>query len=162
MVGGVIGLGVGVVGGAAKGLLCAALVTVLGTAVVGLGSEFTTAYESADTRRAIDPEAVLLEDATWTLFGSTVVILTFGATAAFVIGTRGGLLIGAAAGLVSTLTSASAEFQIARVWLFLTRRLPWRIFTFLELSYDRGVLRKVGGAYEFRHALLRDRLASRA
>lgn len=47
----------------------------------------------------------------------------------------------------------------ARLWLPLTRRLPWRPKRFLEDAHDRGVLRRAGAAYQFRHARLRDHLA---
>lgn len=46
-----------------------------------------------------------------------------------------------------------------RVWLPLTGRLPWRPLRFLQDAHDRGMLRRVGAAYQFRHAQLRDHLA---
>ena len=37
-------------------------------------------------------------------------------------------------------------------------RLPWRPMRFLRDAHNRGVLRQVGGVYEFGHALLQDHL----
>ncbi|ONI89661.1 hypothetical protein ALI144C_04705 [Actinosynnema sp. ALI-1.44] len=48
---------------------------------------------------------------------------------------------------------------IARLWLPLTRRLPWSVMAFLADAHRRGVLRQAGGVYQFRHARLRDHLA---
>jgi hypothetical protein len=50
---------------------------------------------------------------------------------------------------------------IARTWLALTGRLPWPVMAFLADAHRRGVLRQAGGVYQFRHARLRDHLASR-
>jgi hypothetical protein len=43
-----------------------------------------------------------------------------------------------------------------RVWLPLTRRLPWRAREFLDDAHQRGVLRAEGGFYQFRHERLRE------
>lgn len=51
---------------------------------------------------------------------------------------------------------------IARFWLSLTRRLPWRLMTFLEDAHQLGVLRQVGAVYQFRHARLQQHLAREA
>jgi hypothetical protein len=48
---------------------------------------------------------------------------------------------------------------LVRFWLPLTGRLPWRTFEFLDDACRRGVLRRAGGVYQFRHARLQDRLA---
>lgn len=47
-----------------------------------------------------------------------------------------------------------------RIRLAITGRLPWNSTLFLECAYARGILRKAGGAYQFRHALLHDHLAA--
>jgi hypothetical protein len=39
--------------------------------------------------------------------------------------------------------------------------LPWQVMRFLDDAHHRGVLRQVGAVYQFRHAQLQDRLASR-
>ncbi|MEV6275194.1 NACHT domain-containing protein [Nocardia sp. NPDC051832] len=48
---------------------------------------------------------------------------------------------------------------IARVYLPLRRKIPWKTMTFLDDAHQSGVLRRVGGLYEFRHSQLRDQLA---
>ena len=58
--------------------------------------------------------------------------------------------------------SAWARYFVARTWLALQGRLPWRLTAFLRDAHDRGVLRQAGAVYEFRHALLRERLAAPA
>ncbi|WP_327111606.1 NACHT domain-containing protein [Nocardia sp. NBC_01730] len=49
---------------------------------------------------------------------------------------------------------------IARVYLPLGRKLPWGVMAFLDDAHRSGVLRQVGGVYEFRHIQLRDHLAT--
>ncbi|MFF4751467.1 NACHT domain-containing protein [Streptomyces sp. NPDC002514] len=48
---------------------------------------------------------------------------------------------------------------LSRMWLPLTRRLPWAVIAFLDDAHDRGVLRKAGAVYQFRHARLEAHLA---
>ncbi len=47
---------------------------------------------------------------------------------------------------------------LARGWLPLTGRLPWRVQAFLDDAYQRGVLRQTGAVYQFRHARLQHQL----
>ncbi|MFG1942756.1 hypothetical protein [Nonomuraea sp. NPDC048826] len=58
-------------------------------------------------------------------------------------------------------TSALGEHLMARLLLVLAGKLPLSLMEFLEDANRRGVLRQVGGVYQFRHALVRDRLARR-
>lgn len=46
----------------------------------------------------------------------------------------------------------------ARLWLSAGRHLPWGLMHFLDDAYQRGLLRQVGAAYQFRHARLQDHL----
>ncbi|WP_457467483.1 hypothetical protein [Streptomyces sp. TE4109] len=48
---------------------------------------------------------------------------------------------------------------LARGWRPLTGRLPWALNTFLEDAHRRGVLRRNGAFYQFRHTLLQQHLA---
>jgi hypothetical protein len=83
----------------------------------------------------------------------------FGAGAAAALG----LVVGLVVGLVRLSGTAWGRWLIlSRLWLPLTDRLPWTIMTFLEDAYQRGVLRRVGATYEFRHARLQDQLAGQA
>jgi hypothetical protein len=70
--------------------------------------------------------------------------------------------VSGAAGLALLVLSTSAwgRFSMARTWFALTGRLPWRLMSFLEDAHDLGVLRHSGPYYQFRHALLQDRIVS--
>lgn len=72
-----------------------------------------------------------------------------------------GLVGGAGGGLayVLSLTAWGQWVVFARVWLPLTGRLPWRLPAFLDDAYRRGVLRRAGAVYQFRHARLQDHFA---
>ncbi len=56
------------------------------------------------------------------------------------------------------LTAWGQWVALARIWLPLTGRLPWRLITFLDDACQRGALRRAGAAYQFRHARLQDHL----
>src|SRR5262249_44261395 len=62
---------------------------------------------------------------------------------------------------VSALLDSRLRFLLARAMLAASGRLPWRVATFLEDAYQRGVLRQVGDLYYFRHDLLRQQLAGK-
>ena len=67
-----------------------------------------------------------------------------------------GILFGA-----TTLISAPwGSFCLSRLEFALRRRLPPRLLGFMEDAHERGVLRKPGAAYQFRHARLQERLRS--
>lgn len=77
-----------------------------------------------------------------------------------------GLLLGLVGGIVGAtgyLLSLSAWGQwlvFTRLCLPLTGRLPWSVRDFLDDAYNRGVLRRAGAVYQFRHARLQDHLAT--
>ncbi|MGX7763566.1 NACHT domain-containing protein [Streptomyces angustmyceticus] len=75
--------------------------------------------------------------------------LVFGIEAAF----GGGLGYGLA------FTAWGQWVALARMWLPLTGRLPWAVIAFLDDAHQRGVLRRAGAVYQFRHARLQDHLA---
>ncbi|MGW4909918.1 NACHT domain-containing protein [Streptomyces sp. NPDC004270] len=58
------------------------------------------------------------------------------------------------------LTAWGQWVALARVWLPLTGRLPWRLVTFLEDACDRRVLRRAGAVYQFRHGRLQEQLTA--
>ena len=64
-------------------------------------------------------------------------------------------------GLVTKSTSAWGRFITTRLWLAQRDVLPLKLMTFLEDAHRLGVLRQLGPYYQFRHALLQDRLALR-
>lgn len=57
--------------------------------------------------------------------------------------------------------TAWPSYMLARVWLAMNRRLPWRLMTFLADAHDHGLLRQAGAVYQFRHIELQRRLAAR-
>ncbi|MFD1051510.1 hypothetical protein ACFQ1S_41165, partial [Kibdelosporangium lantanae] len=67
-----------------------------------------------------------------------------------------------AALVVSVAYTSWGRFVVARVWFALTGRLPWRLMEFLDDAHRRGVLRQAGSVHEFRHAILWERLRTRA
>ena len=79
-------------------------------------------------------------------------------SAADTIHSAGGAIIGGA-GYTLAGTSWGQWLLMARLRLPLTGRLPWNTTAFLEDAYRRGVLRRSGAVYQFRHARLRDHLA---
>ena len=99
-----------------------------------------------------------------------VVGLTFGLAAGFGSGLGFGLVHGLVNGLINGLTvglvygiTSSVTWSTTLAWrLQLTRcrRVPAiGLMSFLEDARARGVLRTVGGVYQFRHATLQDKLA---
>jgi hypothetical protein len=76
-----------------------------------------------------------------------------------VFGVEGAFMAGIGYGLC--VTAWGQWLALARIWLPLTGRLPWRLLAFLDDACQRGALRRTGAVYQFRHARLRERLAAR-
>ncbi|MCT2582341.1 helix-turn-helix domain-containing protein [Actinophytocola gossypii] len=101
------------------------------------------------------------------LVGRLVVLLAnlLVAPAEFVLAPLYTILIGIIGGLAGglgyavSLTAWGQWVVLARLWLPLTGRLPWGLPAFLDDAYRRGVLRRAGAVYQFRHARLQDHLA---
>jgi energy-coupling factor transporter ATP-binding protein EcfA2 len=74
------------------------------------------------------------------------------------------LVFGVGFGLADRYMGLSASvwgrYFVAKAWLALSGRLPWRLMAFLDDAYTRGLLRRVGAGYQFRHARLQEYLAS--
>jgi hypothetical protein len=49
---------------------------------------------------------------------------------------------------------------MTRAFLAICRQLPWRTMTFLRDCHHLGILRQVGGVYQFRHALIQQHLST--
>jgi hypothetical protein len=134
---------------------------------VGSVWEFTTTFDDADTQRAIDPDASRREDRRSVFVLVAVTVLAGGPPLGLIGHAAGGLRLGLATAVVGVLSMvlagilgrASSQFEIARLYLALTGRLPLRLTAFLRDAYTHDVLRQAGAVYQFRHALLRDRLA---
>jgi hypothetical protein len=70
--------------------------------------------------------------------------------------------IAIAAGLaVTAFGVAWPRWLVARGWLALRGRLPFRLMSFLNDAHQRGVLRQAGPFYQFRHIELQHHLARR-
>lgn len=77
----------------------------------------------------------------------------------FAYGLSYGLVLGLAGSLgAASLTAWGVWMVFGRVWLPANGRLPWKLPEFLEDAYRRGVLRRAGAVYQFRHAHLQDHL----
>jgi hypothetical protein len=72
-----------------------------------------------------------------------------------------GLGIGLVIWLTIALSHAWPQYLITVGWHAAHDRLPWRLASFLTEARDLEILSQRGGAYQFRHARLQDRLASR-
>jgi len=82
--------------------------------------------------------------------------------AVFGLGLGTGLGLGLVMGLVAGLGrggTAYGRLSMTRALLALRGRLPWPLMAFLEDAHQRGVFRKSGAVYQFRHVRLQDHLA---
>ena len=179
------GLSGGLAIGLVTGLAIWAQVGAAGGLVVGLAALIAAGYAggilftaaATDLTKAASPSVVLIRDrATFWLsflgFGLAVGITT-GTALGFIPGTVGtpsnGPRIGLEAGLANFVATGITfafiqaswgSFALAKWWLAISRRLPWRCMMFLNDAHvNRGVLRQVGAVYQFRHAELQRNLA---
>jgi hypothetical protein len=124
--------------------------------------------DAGESVRAESPRSVLQSDRLASLanglaFGS-IVSLACVFPAGTSLGQPVGLLAGLCVGMfglapVAVLFTAWGRFTLARWWLAGRGQLPLQVFGFMEEARHKGVLRRVGASYRFRHALLRDSLA---
>ncbi|MCK2239228.1 MULTISPECIES: NACHT domain-containing protein [unclassified Crossiella] len=172
------GIAVGVVYGGVYGLVIG---SVFGLAF-GVVRRFTEPTEPAE---AVTPASVLRGDQLSAVYaaglGAVLGCLTGGFLAGVVgvaglglavpvsspvliglLGAGVGAVLGAGGlGLTVLATSAAGRFRTTRVWFWLRGRTPLRLMRFLDDAHRLGVLRLAGASYQFRHELLRDRLAGR-
>ena len=64
--------------------------------------------------------------------------------------------------VIFAMTTVWGNFQLARVWCATQDKLPFLLFAFLDDAERRGVLRRAGPVYQFRHVLLQEVLADPA
>lgn len=170
------GIAVGAVYGGAYGLV----VGLLFGLAFGMVRRFT---EPTESREAVTPGSVARSDrlavVSAAVLGAVLGAVTGGFLATVLgaqhlavpienpalVGLLGGVvgaLLGAGGlGMVVHATSASGRFNTTRMWLALRGATPLRLMSFLEDAHRLGVLRLDGPYYQFRHELLRDRLALR-
>ncbi|WP_345363609.1 NACHT domain-containing protein [Actinoallomurus liliacearum] len=70
-----------------------------------------------------------------------------------------GIVAGLGFGGTILLGSNWGSYMVSHGWYGLTRRLPWRLWTFVEDAHRLGVLRMGGSAYRFRHVRLMEQLS---
>ncbi|MGM1061301.1 NACHT domain-containing protein [Saccharothrix sp. Mg75] len=163
----------GLDGGVVVGVIAA---VVIGVAIRFLIGFVRTLSVPVDPARTVNPPGLLRIDRRTAVSHGVLVgagsALVIGLGFLSTIGVLYGLVSGAAGWIAFALASvvgASAvwiffftvwgPWVLARTWLPLRGRLPWRVMTFLADAHARGVLRQVGGVYQFRHARLQDHLA---
>jgi hypothetical protein len=89
-------------------------------------------------------------------YGTTFALMSNSALA----GLGAGLVAGTMVALgVGTMTAWGRWVVLAQTWLPLAGRLPRDLDAFLQDSYSRGVLRREGAVYQFRHARLQKHLS---
>ncbi|MEV6704972.1 RIP homotypic interaction motif-containing protein [Micromonospora wenchangensis] len=154
---------------------------------VGLGTWFTRSVvfvsvllaleivyiglEVSDDDAAASPREQLRQDRRLALVRATLVML--GVTTVGLLTTHysdrlsrtvPAVLLGAAAvllGAAAAFSSAWGRHQVFVTWQAALRRLPFRTVDFLHDAYQRGILRRSGSRYQFRHLLLQHQLAGR-
>jgi hypothetical protein len=182
-------LGFVLVGGVGGGLV-AGLVYGLGYGILAgmaFGLVFATVRrltKPTEPHEAITPSGLLSSDRLAVIYAAAAGAATGAVVGGFlggIVGTRGlgfvlhlnapeqgllGAAIGACfggcvLGLMMQSNSASGRFLGAQIWLAFRHRLPFPLMPFLRYAHEVGALRQVGAHYQFSHASLQDRLASR-
>jgi hypothetical protein len=154
------------------------LVGLVGVVTCGYTGGLLFDVAPADPRKAATPRTVLARDRaafrsgacgpgiavglstgiTFAIFPSPIDGLPYGLRVGLGVGLTSLIVIGLVAGFIQ---ASWGSFTVARWWLATSRRLPWRLMTFLADAHtNRGVLRQAGAVYQFRHAELQRRLAS--
>jgi hypothetical protein len=149
------------------GLTASIAVTGISIGIVGVTLDLIGA--SPRFSSAASPRAALALARRTAVVAGTLAGLIFGVLFGVVFGVALGVDAGIWAGIgaavaavvVRSLPALWPWYEIARTWLALRRRLPWRLMNFLEDAHRRGVLRQAGAVYQFRHIELQHRLANR-
>ena len=147
------------------------LVFVLGfTLDMGFALGFIVAFFEVpmQAKDAAGPLALLAANRRTMVWGGLVVGIGNGAVMGVIDGMIQGPVMGFAfatvggftilVGGVLTETGWGQWVLYCRVWLPLTGQLPWRMCEFLRDAHRRGVLRQIGGLYQFRHESLQARI----
>jgi hypothetical protein len=92
------------------------------------------------------------------IYGTTIFVIGDGLATSIIFATCTFLLFTPVMGM-PLVSMAWSRYRLATLVLFLQRRLPWRIVTFLQWNYDAGLMRISGLSYQFRHLKLQQWLA---
>jgi hypothetical protein len=68
----------------------------------------------------------------------------------------------AAAGAGSFWATEAGRFQLSRMWLALTHKLPWSLERFLTATTRAGITAYDGTAYQFVHPIMQEHFARQA
>ncbi len=150
--------------------VCGAAGTLFGTgaAILARAVRVITDFEGKiDLRSATSPAKSLAMDRSNAFVQATAAALLLGAltwtvlTAADQDPRRSvdfALLVGGIAGIVLLLSGKAwgRWLVVARFWLPLAGKVPWRFPRFLADARQRGVLRQAGAVHQFRHVRLQD------
>jgi NACHT domain len=153
-------LALGLSSGLAKGNGLPALSGLAAGAVFALAAwVFVALFQPSQKKLEVNPRALLDRDR----IGCLTVAVTAGTAFAVVFGIALGPLLGVVAFVSLTITvtltvSMWIAFNLSRIWLASAGMLPMAIMSFLHEAYCRGVLRQVGGSYQFRHIELQEAL----
>lgn len=154
-------------GGSGIGLMAGVVAGVTGGIGVGLGAGLTAPVgpeENISPRSLLDLDrATALTQALGGGLGAGLMVGVAAAMLAHPAARLGAALVaGAGVGIGVTLIAVSGtawgRWMLIRAWLVFRRKLPWRVMDFLDHAHRHGVLRQVGGSYQFRHARLQDHL----
>ncbi|HZM83393.1 MAG TPA: BTAD domain-containing putative transcriptional regulator [Candidatus Limnocylindrales bacterium] len=174
VVGGAVGLAVTLVASPVLGIIAALAVGAAIGRVTGLGGSSDKPTEPATPAAALarDSRAFKMYWLAGTFSGGLVGLLSDGLdairtkelSAQLAALAANGLAVGLAAAIacgviLGGLHSAWPAFAISRLWLSLRGHVPWRLMGFLADARERGVLRQLGPAYQFRHERLQQFLA---
>ncbi|MEU3077836.1 hypothetical protein [Streptomyces laurentii] len=72
----------------------------------------------------------------------------------------GGLAAWLGASTLLVLVSPWSRWMLGRTRLAVTRRAPWSLLRYLGDAHRQGILRQIGGVYQFRNLSLQERLAA--
>ncbi|MFG1962350.1 hypothetical protein [Nonomuraea sp. NPDC049028] len=154
-------------GGSGIGLMAGVVAGVTGGIGVGLGAGLTAPVgpeENISPRSLLDLDrATALTQAFGGGLGAGLMVGVAAAMLAHPAARLGAALVaGAGVGIGVTLIAVSStawgRWMLIRAWLVFRKKLPWRVMDFLDHAHRHGVLRQVGGSYQFRHARLQDHL----
>lgn len=160
----------GMLGGFAVGFFLGWIISPVAAVVAGAVSGvlwgIVGRIDNTTPPRAAHPLAVLRADLLVTVVGSLPLPATIATGVAFAVSPwrapLGFFTFWLFYGFGWITVTAWSRFVVARLWLAARGRTPLRLMTFLDDAHRRGVLRRVGPTYEFRHARLRERLAGPA
>jgi NACHT domain len=113
---------------------------------------------------SVSPRSLLGGDRRLVLGWGLLVACLFAAPMVLVMHTsvvEGVVLIAGLALWVPIAVRTWPRYVVARCWLALRGRLPWRLMAFLGHAYDVSALRQVGGVYQFRHQDVQRHLSGR-